>query len=141
MQADWLKPLVESSLANGGIIKFDLKAFSEEIHLALCGVTNSQTLKNFAALAQYVDQRPEVPLLTASTLMVPGYVDLEEIHGIARFIAALNPDIPYSLLAFYPQFYLPDLPVTPRDFALKARQTALEAGLQQVNLGNVHLLQ
>ncbi len=140
MQARWLKPLVESSLPNGGIIKFDLKAFSEEMHLALTGVSNSQTLENFAVLARHFDERPPVPLLTASTLMVPGYVDLEEIHGIARFIAALNPEIPYSLLAFYPQFYLPDLPVTSREFALQARDTALAAGLRHVNVGNVHLL-
>jgi pyruvate formate lyase activating enzyme len=140
MQEGWLRPLVESSLGNGGIIKFDLKAFSEEIHLALTGVSNSQTLKNFAALAARAPERPEVPLLTASTLMVPGYVDLEEIHGLARFIASLNPDIPYSLLAFYPQFYLKDLPTTSADFAFKARQVALEAGVKRVHLGNLHLL-
>jgi len=140
MQAGWLKPLADSSLKSGGIIKFDLKAFSEEMHLALTGVSNSQTLMNFAALAQRVSGRPEVPLLTASTLLVPGYVDLEEIYGLARFIAGLNPEIPYSLLAFYPQFYLTDLPVTPRDLALAAQETARQAGVKYVNLGNVHLL-
>lgn len=140
MQDAWLKPLAESSLGNGGIIKFDLKAFSREVHLALTSVPNDQTLKNFAALASRMAERPEVPLLTASTLLVPGYVDLPEIHGLARFIASLNPNIPYSLLAFYPQFYLRDLPVTSRDFAYKARQVALEAGVKRVNLGNVHLL-
>ncbi len=140
MQEQWLKPLVDSSLNNGGIIKFDLKALSEEIHLALCGVSNSQTLKNFAALAARLGERPEVPLVCASTLLVPGYVDLEEIHGLARFIARLNPAIPYSLLGFYPQFYLHDLPITTQDFAFKAQKTAKEAGLQNVHLGNVHLL-
>jgi len=140
MQARWLKPLIESSLENGGIIKFDLKTFSEEVHKALCGVSNAQTLKNFALLAARVGERPQVPLLTASTLLVPGYVDLEEIHGLARFIAALNPDIPYSLLGFYPHFYMNDIPVTSRDFALQAKQVAEEAGVRQVHLGNVHLL-
>jgi len=140
MQEQWLQPLVDSSLHNGGIIKFDLKAFSEEMHLTLCGVSNSQTLKNFAALAARLGERPEVPLLCASTLLVPGYVDLEEIHGLARFIARLHPEIPYSLLGFYPQFYLNDLPTTTRDFAFKARKVAQEAGLQNVHLGNVHLL-
>ena len=140
MQEGWLRPLAESSLENGGIIKFDLKAFSPQMHMALTGVSNSQTLKNFAALAPRMRERPEVPLLTCSTLMVPGYVDLEEIYGLARFIATLNPDIPYSLLAFYPQFYLSDLPITSRDFAFKARQVALGAGVKRVNLGNLHLL-
>ena len=140
MQEQWLKPLVESSLSNGGVIKFDLKAFSEEIHLALCGVSNSQTLKNFAALAARVGERPEVPLVCASTLLVPGYVDLEEIHGLARFIALLDPEIPYSLLGFYPQFYLDDLPITSRESAFEARKVAQEAGLKNVHLGNLNLL-
>ena len=140
MQAPWLKPLVASSLPNGGIIKVDLKAFSEEIHLALCGVSNRQTLQNFAALAAHLGERPEVPLLCASTLMVPGYVDLEEIYGLARFLAVLDPDLPYSLLGFYPQFFLDDLPVTSREFALQAARTAREAGLKRVHLGNLHLL-
>jgi pyruvate formate lyase activating enzyme len=140
MQEQWLKPLVDSSLANGGVIKFDLKAFSEEIHLALCGVSNSQTLKNFATLAGRLGERPEVPLLCASTLLVPGYVDLEEIHGLARFIARLNPEIPYSLQGFHPQFYLNDLPVTSRDLAYQARDVAQAAGLKKVHLGNVQLL-
>jgi pyruvate formate lyase activating enzyme len=140
MQEGWLKPLAESSLANGGIIKFDLKAFSPEMHQALTGVSNNQILKNVAALAPWIAERPEVPFLTCSTLMVPGYVDLEEIYGLARFLATLNHNIPYSLLAFYPQFYLNDLPTTSRDFAFKARQVALEAGVKRVNLGNLHLL-
>jgi pyruvate formate lyase activating enzyme len=79
-------------------------------------------------------------LLTASTLLVPGYVDLEEIHGLARFTALLNPEIPYSLLALYPQFYLTDLPTTPRHLALAARQIALDAGLKNVRWGNELLL-
>jgi pyruvate formate lyase activating enzyme len=140
MQEKWLEPLVASSLANGGVIKFDLKAFSEELHLALTGVSNRQTLKNFASLARQMGARPQVPLLCASTLLVPGYVDLEEIHGLARFIAALNPDIPYSLLGFYPHFFLQDLPVTTRNFALQAKGVAEDAGVRRVHLGNPHLL-
>jgi pyruvate formate lyase activating enzyme len=140
MQTPWLKPLVASSLESGGVIKVDLKAFSEPIHLALCGVSNSQTLQNFAELARHLGERVEVPLLCASTLMVPGYVDLEEIYGLARFIATLNPEIPYSLLAFHPQFYMDDLPVTSKEFALKAELAAREAGVKRVNLGNIHLL-
>jgi pyruvate formate lyase activating enzyme len=140
MQERWLKPLAASSLNNGGVIKFDLKTFSEELHLALTGVSNSQTLQNFASLARCLGERPDVPLLCASTLLVPGYVDLEEIHGLARFIASLNPEIPYSLLGFYPQFVLNDLPVTGRDFAIQAREAAQAAGLKRVLLGNLHLL-
>ena len=67
-------------------------------------------------------------------------MDLEEIHGLARFIAALKPAIPYSLLGFYPQFVLNDLPTTSRDLAFQARDTAQAAGLKRVRLGNLHLV-
>ena len=91
-------------------------------------------------LARRVDQRPRPPLLIASTLLVPGYIDETEVAGIAKFIADLNPKIPYSLLAFHPQFYLNDLPTTAKSHALRCRDVALDAGLANVHIGNMHLL-
>jgi pyruvate formate lyase activating enzyme len=71
---------------------------------------------------------------------VPGYIDEEEVNLIAKFIAALNPDIPYSLLGFFPHFYMRDLPTTSRDHAQRSLQVAREAGLTKVKIGNIHLL-
>ncbi len=136
----FLKKVVELSLESGGIIKFDLKAYSKEVHLALTGYTNEAILENFAEVAKYFDQRKSVPLLTASTLLVPGYIDEKEIEGIAKFIASLNPEIPYRLLAFYPHFYMRDLPLTSKEFAYRALEIAKRAGLKRVSLGNIHLL-
>ncbi len=135
-----LKQMAEISLNSGGCIKFDLKAWHEEVHLALCGVSNKQTLNNFAWLASLTKKRPTPPFLIASTLLVPGYVDVEEVREIARFIAKLNPDIPYSLLAFYPCFVLNDLPTTSYAHAMRCLEAAKEAGLRRVKIGNRHLL-
>jgi hypothetical protein len=55
-------------------------------------------------------------------------------------LAVFNPEIPYSLLAFHPQFYLHDLPVTSRDHAEEALAAAKAAGLARVRIGNRHLL-
>jgi pyruvate formate lyase activating enzyme len=79
-------------------------------------------------------------LLIANSLLVPGYIDEREIGAIAEFIAGLNPDIPYSLLAFHPQFYMSDLPVTSRVLAERCCQAATDAGLTNVRIGNMHLL-
>ena len=54
--------------------------------------------------AQRHAERPNLPLVVANTLFVPGYVDAEQVGKIARFIAALNPRIPYALFAFAPNF-------------------------------------
>ncbi|MBM4086672.1 MAG: hypothetical protein FJ272_17950 [Planctomycetes bacterium] len=132
--------MADLSLRSGGCIKFDLKAWDERLHLALTGVSNRRTLDNFEALAELGKSRPEPPFLVASTLLVPGYVDADEVRGIAGFIAGLDPTIPYSLLAFHPQFYMSDLPTTSRAQAEACEQAALAAGLQRVRIGNRHLL-
>lgn len=140
MSEKLLDEALEISLESGGCMKFDLKAWSEEIHIALCGVSNNRTLSNFKLLADRVYQRPNPPLLVASTLLVPGYIDEEEIRQIAQFIAALDPDIPYSLLDFHPQFYMQDLPKTSLRHAERCLKVAQSTGLNRVKIGNVHLL-
>ncbi len=135
-----LREMMRLSLATGGTLKVDLKAWTLPVHLTLCGVTNRATLENFRMLAGMLAERPAPPPLVASTLLVPGYVDEEEITGLARFLAELNPEIPWALLAFYPTFYLNDLPTTPRRQAEMALSVARAMGLKRVRLGNVHLL-
>jgi len=140
MSLDLLKQVAELSMNSGGCIKFDLKSYSEELNIALTGVTNRRTLENFAYLAQMHSQRPDPPFLIASTLLVPGYVDVEEVKNLARFIASCGKDIPYSLLAFHPQFYMDDLPTTSRSHAMDCLKTARDCGLTNVRIGNRHLL-
>lgn len=140
VQEPYLTMMADVSLTSGGCIKFDLKAWNDNIHHALCGVSNAKTFENFRTLSERVSQRSSPPLLIASTLLVPGYVDESEVSSIARFISDLNPRIPFSLLAFYPQFYLNDLPTTSRSHALRCRSIAEKAGLKNVHVGNVHLL-
>ena len=135
-----IRAAAELSLRTGGCVKFDLKAHSRGIHVGLCGVGNERTLENFRWVAALARQRPEPPLLVASTLLVPGYVDAREVEGIARFIASLDRSIPYSLLGFHPDFLMPDLPRTSRRHAEECRQAALAAGLERVHIGNVHVL-
>lgn len=140
MHPGFLRRAMDMSLSSGGCVKFDLKAFDPNLHLALCGVTNRMTLENFTYAASRVSERPEPPPLVASTLMVPGYVEAEEVGRIASFIAGLNRDIPYSLLAFHPQHAMRDLPATSMRQAEECREAALAAGLTRVHVGNIHLL-
>jgi pyruvate formate lyase activating enzyme len=80
------------------------------------------------------------PFLVASSLLVPGYIDRKEISGIAAFIASLSPDIPYALLAFHPEFMMRDLLPTSRRHAEECLAEAKRQGLENVRLGNIHLL-
>jgi pyruvate formate lyase activating enzyme len=135
-----LKRAVAYSLASGGCVKFDLKAYDEDLHIALTGTTNKRTLENFKLAADLCRDVQDPPPLIASTLLVPGYVDAEEVGKIAAFIQDLSPEIPYSLLAFHPSFEMMDLPCTSAEAAKAAIQAAQNAGLKRVHLGNRHLL-
>jgi pyruvate formate lyase activating enzyme len=140
MDGRLLEEMLELAIESGGCIKFDLKARDETLHLALTGAGNRRTLENFARAGAYLDRRREPPLLAASTLLVPGYIDAQETYSIARFIASVDPEIPYSLLAFHPDFVLSDLPCTSRRQASACLEAAGRAGLTRIRIGNRHLL-
>jgi len=132
--------MMDLSLASGGCVKFDLKAWDEGLHIALTGVSNRRTLESFERLAARIAERPAPPPLVASTLLVPGYVDEREVASIASFIAGLDPDIPYALLGFHPDFRMCDLPATSRGHAEACLRAAEAAGLTRVRIGNLPVL-
>jgi pyruvate formate lyase activating enzyme len=140
MQPRLLERAVALALETGGCIKFDLKAHDGNLHHVLTGVTNERTLENFARAAAHIPRRREPPLVIASTLLVPGYVDVQEVGRLATLIASLDPTIPYSLLGFHPHFFMPDLPRTSVRHARECEEAAKEAGLVNVHIGNLHLL-
>jgi len=131
--------ILDILLCSGGTIKFDLKFLSESLNIALCGRSNKQTLDNFSFFAKHFSKRKTPPLVCASTLIIPGYIDREEVGRIARFIAEFHSEIPYSLLGFWPAFYLEDLPRTSKDLMYACYNEAVQF-LKRVNIGNKHLL-
>jgi len=140
MNSKLAESAAEYALESGGNIKFDLKTWSEELNIALCGVSNKPTLANFKMIGErFYEKRKELPMLCASTLLVPGYIDLEEVEHIAQFISEIDPSIPYTLLAFYPCYVMNDLPTTSRKQALEC-QKAAEKYLKNTRIGNIHLL-
>jgi len=130
----------EISFMSGGNVKFDLKTWSKSLNTALCGVSNAPTLESFKMIGEkFFKERSDLPILTASTLLVPGYVDVEEVRNLASFIAEVDSKIPYTLLAFYPQYVMTDLPTTSRDLAYQCYNIA-KKHLENVRIGNIHLL-
>ena len=140
MNTDLLNEMMDLSIESGGCIKFDLKAMDAKIHYALCGVDNKQTLENFAIAAQRISERPKPPPLVASTLLVPGYIDVHEVEAIASFISKIDPNIPYALLGFHGDFLMTDLPSTSWKQAKNCFEAARATGLKHVRIGNVHTL-
>jgi len=135
-----VKEAARLALESGGNIKFDLKCFSEELSYALSGVSNRAAYENFEMIArEFYCERPDPPVLTATTLLVPGYVDAYEVDKIAEFIASLSSEIPYSLLVFHPDHLMNDMPITPRRQVEECLKVA-RRHLKRVHVGNLHLL-
>ncbi len=136
----WLNYMLKLSYETGGCVKVDLKAWNSNIHKALCGTGNAEILENFYNIAQKASYRRHPPLVIASTLLVPEYVDETEVYEIARFIASIDKSIPYTLLAFAPQFEMRDFPTTSLEHAEACMEAARKAGLEKVRIANRHLL-
>lgn len=131
----------ELALESGGCIKFDLKVKDPQLHQALCGTSNKNTFENFEKLWDtFGNERADPPILIASTLMVPGYIEVEDVKAVSEFLAELDPTIPYALLAFHPDFNMLDMGTTTRKTALECQAAAKKAGLTRVKLGNMHLV-
>ncbi|HIQ50277.1 MAG TPA: radical SAM protein [Nanoarchaeota archaeon] len=124
----------ELSFESKGTVKFDLKAWNENLHILLTGRSNKQVLKNFENI---FSKFPEV--ISATTLLVPYYVDQQEVESIAKFIASFSENIPYSLLVFYPAYKLKDMPITPKSQVFACYKAARKH-LKNVHIGNLHLL-
>ncbi|MFW9830219.1 MAG: radical SAM protein [Candidatus Thorarchaeota archaeon] len=128
--------------ATGGIVKFDLKAFSNSIYQALCGASKEPSYDNFEMLANSLafDEKDYPPLM-ATTLLVPHYVDEYEVRQIARFLKGLNqPSIEYSLLIFHPQHLMSDLPITPLEQAQRCYDAVKQELGKPPHVGNLGLL-
>ncbi len=140
MNSRFLEEILEIAMETGGCVKFDLKTYNESMNVALCGRSNDQTKRNFILAAEWMKKRKDPPLVVASTLLVPGYIERDEVFQIAQFVADIDSNIPYALLGFHPHFHFRDMPVTSRRHAEECRQAAQNAGLRNVRIGNVHLL-
>ncbi|MFX0087046.1 MAG: radical SAM protein [Candidatus Hodarchaeota archaeon] len=130
---------VKLSLDTGGNAKFDLKYFNQTLSRLLSGVSNKQSFKNFKVCFDKFYNKREEPVLTATTLLIPGYIDSVEVGQIAKFLGELDENIPYSLLVFHPDSFLSDLPITSKNQVNKCFLIA-KKHLKNVHIGNKHLL-
>jgi pyruvate formate lyase activating enzyme len=137
---DLIEKCMKIAIKTGGNIKFDLKSYNERLNYALCGVSNNRTLNNFKFLAgKYFGKRKGLFEMSACTLLVPGYINKEEVKLIAQFISEIDNEIPYSLLVFHPDYQMCDLPITPKQQALDCLKISKKY-LKHVHLGNQFLL-
>ena len=82
-------------------ITFDIKAFNDEVHLALTGASSAPVLRN----AAYVGKHAKEKLWEYRILVIPE-INAEEIEPLCRFIADIDVQLPVCFLAFRPNYVL-----------------------------------
>ncbi|MFO1303326.1 MAG: AmmeMemoRadiSam system radical SAM enzyme [Burkholderiales bacterium] len=113
----------------------DLKGFTDDFYVKLCGAHLAPVLDTLRYLARETDVWTEI-----TTLLIPGKNDSdEELTAMCAWIAReLGPDVPLHFTAFHPDYKMTDLARTPAATLARARAIALRAGLRYVYTGNVH---
>jgi len=113
----------------------DLKAFTDEFYYKLCGAHLKPVLDLIALVHHETDCWVEL-----TTLLIPGQNDSDkELRELAHWVVSeLGPDVPLHFSAFHPDWKMRDLPATPLETLIRARNIALDAGIRYVYTGNVH---
>jgi pyruvate formate lyase activating enzyme len=113
----------------------DLKGFTDEFYVKLCGARLDPVLETLAWLKHESQVWFEI-----TTLLIPGKNDSDaEVRAESRWIMKeLGPDVPLHFTAFHPDFKMTDLSPTPAATLARARRIALDEGLHFVYTGNVH---
>ncbi|MDP2810789.1 MAG: AmmeMemoRadiSam system radical SAM enzyme, partial [Rhodocyclaceae bacterium] len=113
----------------------DLKAFTDDFYVNLCGAHLQPVLDILAMIHHETDCWLEI-----TTLLIPGKNDGdEELKALSAWVAKeLGPDVPLHFSAFHPDWKLDNVPATPHATLSNARRIAMDAGLHYVYIGNVH---
>ena len=113
-------------------MNIDIKSFSDEFYRNICGAR----LKPVLEAVKYAHEKGI--WIEVTTLLIPGRNDSdEEIRGIARFLAEIDPSIVWHLSAFFPTYKMLDAPPTPASTLRRAYDIGKEEGLKYVYVGNL----
>jgi pyruvate formate lyase activating enzyme len=120
-------------LADSGIDAFwlDIKAYDPEKHKWLTGCDNDHILR----LPEQMIRRGFV--LEVLSLFIPELVETGELTEIARRLKDVDPAIPFTLLAFFPEHRMKSYRSPTVVEMVEAYQAVRSIGLESVRLGNV----
>ena len=101
----------------------DLKGFTDEFYVKLCGARLQPVLDTLVYLKHETDVWFEI-----TTLLIPGKNDsAAEIEAMSAWIVReLGTDVPLHFTAFHPDYKMTDIERTPASTLTRARDIALE---------------
>jgi len=111
----------------------DVKAFDDAFYRVNCQASLAPVLRTLRILCE-MQVHVEITQLVIPTLND----SVAQVRALCAWIVRyLGADVPLHFSRFFPQYRLRDLPMTPLETLLRARDCALQSGLHFVYLGNV----
>jgi pyruvate-formate lyase-activating enzyme len=119
-------------LKEAGVDSFwlDIKAFDEGDHKWLTGCFNRHLLK----LPEEIVKRGFV--LEVLSLYIPNLVETPQLQKIAKLLFEVDPEIPFTILAFFPEYQMKRYKSPKVSEMIEAYQAVRASGLRNVRLGN-----
>ena len=120
-------------LQESGVDAFwlDIKGYDPEKHKWLTGCSNEHILK----LPEEIIKRGFA--LEVLSLYIPDLVETDELGKIAQTLKAVDSNIPFTLLAFFPEYQLKNFKSPTTKEMVAAYQKVKTIGLKNVRMGNL----
>lgn len=128
-----LSPRNLDHLQEAGVDSFwlDIKAYDGKTHKWLTGCPNDRILN----LPEDIRKRNFI--LEVLSLYIPGVVDADQLEKIAQHLKITDSEIPFTILAFFPEYRLKDFRTPTVYEMVDAYQRVKATGLQNIRLGNI----
>ncbi|HID26405.1 MAG TPA: radical SAM protein [Methanosarcinales archaeon] len=108
----------------------DIKAYDDKVHKWLTGYQNEPILE----LPEKILEMDFV--LEVLSLYIPNLVEEDQIYKIANLIAEVDENIPFTILAFFPEYEMLDYRSPTLEEMIKSFKLAKSTGLKNIRLGN-----
>ena len=118
---------LERVLSFSTSITYDLKAYHDEVHLALTGASSKPTLRNAELIGRYARDK----LWEYRIVVIPELTE-DEVKPLTDFIAGIDPSLPVCFLAFRPNFVLQNHPGAKTKLMQSCVRIAKNSGLESV---------
>jgi pyruvate formate lyase activating enzyme len=118
---------LETVLSFTTSITYDLKAYHEEVHRALTGVSSEPILRN----AEYIGKHARDKLWEFRIVVIPEITE-DEIKPLTDFIRSIDPTLPVCFIAFRPNYVLENHPGAKKRLLQRCVAIAKDSGLENV---------
>ncbi len=127
-----LTPKTLDALKDAGVDAFwlDIKAYDGTDHKWLTGCFN----RNILRLPEEIIKRGFV--LEVLSLYIPNLVETPQLRKIAQLIFDVDPEIPFTILAFFPEYQMKRYRSPKLSEMVEAYEEVKSVGLINVRLGN-----